>query len=173
MQWVPVSRGRSGIHAKLISSGQKEKDKHWFEGRPPLTLLKKIPAPDKPFSITLCSNAQFALCPKRVSGHTAGHPADPNPNPCPRAAQGGACRPGDGGPGSVRLCSKLTLGTWAWGGQPLCGQSLSKGHPEHKGAGAGREPPKLWVCSQSRKTYTLLITFTSQLNLLILGFYKR
>lgn len=162
MRWVLVSPGRSGIHAKLISSGQKEKDKHGFEGRPPLTLLKNIPAPAEPLPATLCSNGQFALSPERGSGHAGGHPADPDPTPTPAPGQ-----PREGpahawGPRSRERPAVPKVGAGPSGVRwPTCADRAgAKGaqNPRLGCGGAGRAP-KLRVCSQSRKTRPFHILF--------------
>lgn len=66
MQWIPHPRA-PGHHHELISSGQKEKDKHCFESQCHLTLLKNTPAPKKPFPPTL-SQSLGSFSPKEAVG---------------------------------------------------------------------------------------------------------
>lgn len=120
----PCVPGRSGIRAKLISSGQKEKVKHGFEGRPRLCL--------KMFQLRMSPllQALFKRClpaeDKRVfSLRNEAQDTQQGTLPTPAPAPG---QPGEGPvPTAPRACTRL-------------GTGCPGARPGHAAAGAARLP---------------------------------
>lgn len=161
---VPVSPGRSGIHAKLITCGQKEKDKHGFEGRPPLTLLKILQlqlSPSPPCSAQTLS----LLAPQNEAQDTQEDtlltPTRPQPPP-----QGSPGR----GLHMPREVPGLTLGPRGWGGQPVQTEPEQRAPRTQGWAAEGLAgTPEAVGLLPVPENPLLSHTF----NLLVPGFYKR